>query len=100
MSGGTVNVRMFGIISNLRDERGLPRNEVVELPEEGVTGLQLAEMLDIPRDMVEGVFVNHVVCGLDQIVRPGDRVAFVPYGTPGPHRFFLGLFAAGRKSAE
>jgi molybdopterin converting factor small subunit len=97
---GTVNVRMFGILSNLRDERGLPHNEIVELPDAGVTGRELADMLDIPHSMVEGIFVNHVVHGLDQVVRPGDRVAFAPYGTPGPHRFFLGLFAAGRDDLE
>jgi hypothetical protein len=31
-------------------------------------------------------------------ISPGDRVAFVPYGTPGPHRVFLGLYAAGKES--
>jgi hypothetical protein len=48
--------------------------------------------------MIEGVFCNRVVHGIDHVIKPGDRVAFVPKGTPGPHRFFLGLYAAGKDS--
>ena len=33
-------------------------------------------------------------------VSPGDRVAFVPYGTPGPHRVFLGLYTAGKEESD
>ena len=34
--------------------------------------------------------------GLDRVILPGDRVAFVPRGIPGPHRFTLGIYSAGR----
>ena len=56
----------------------------------------IATRLDLPHDLIEGVFCNHTVYGLDHVIRPGDRIAFVPYGTPGPHRFTLGLYDAGR----
>jgi hypothetical protein len=42
--------------------------------------------------------VNHTVHGLDVWLNPGDRVAFVPFDTPGPHRVFLGLYEAGKDS--
>ena len=32
------------------------------------------------------MFCNHRTYPIDHIIMPGDRVAFVPYGTPGPHR--------------
>jgi len=40
------------------------------------------------------------VHGIGVHVSPGDRVAFVPYGTPGPHRVFLGLYAAGEEESD
>jgi hypothetical protein len=91
-----VTVRMFGLLHEFRSERGLPSTVEVEVPLEGTTGRALATELGLPCDMIEGVFVNRTVYGIDHPVVPGDRVAFVPYGTPGPHRVFLGLYDAGR----
>ncbi|OPX36823.1 MAG: hypothetical protein B1H13_13835 [Desulfobacteraceae bacterium 4484_190.3] len=31
-------------------------------------------------------------------VHPGDRIAFLPYGTPGPYRAFLGIWREGKKA--
>lgn len=95
---GTVTVRMFGLLYEYRRKQGLPTTVDIELPAEGVSGRELARMLDIPEDRIEGVFCNRVVCSVDHVLRPGDRVAFVPYGTPGPHRFFLGLYTAGKEA--
>jgi hypothetical protein len=72
----------------------------VAVPPEGVTGADLASMLDLPHSMIEGVFCNRVVRPMSHLIRPGDRVAFVPEGTPGPHRFFLGLYAAGKDDEQ
>ncbi len=91
-----VTVRMFGLLHQFRSEQGLPSTVNVEVPAEGTTGRALAESLDLPCDRIEGVFVNRTVYGIDHPIMPGDRVAFVPYGTPGPHRVFLGLYGAGR----
>jgi molybdopterin converting factor small subunit len=96
MSDLSVTVRMFGLLHLFRSERGLPSTVEVDVPAEGTTGRALATDLGLPCDMIEGVFVNRTVYGIDHPVMPGDRVAFVPYGTPGPHRVFLGLYDAGR----
>jgi hypothetical protein len=96
MTGAPVTVRIFGSLRPLREERGLPVTLDTEVPTEGISAEDLAVRLELPPEMIEGVFVNHRVYGLAHPVVPGDRVAFVPYDTPGPHRVFLGLYAAGR----
>jgi len=93
-----VTVRIFGSLRPLRTERGLPCTLAVEVPRGGIAARDLAVSLELPPDKIEGVFVNHVVHGIGVRVSPGDRVAFVPYGTPGPHRVFLGLHAAGKEA--
>lgn len=96
MGDSAVTVRLFGALYALQKERGGPTVFEVDLPSEGVTGTELATMLDLPLPMIEGVFCNRIVRPLCHRLMPGDRVAFVPEGTPGPHRFFLGLYAAGK----
>ena len=96
--GSTVTVRMFGLLHSARSAAGLPSTVDVEIPDSGSTGFELARELELDVNLIEGVFVNRTVYGLDHPVLPGDRVAFVPYGTPGPHRFCLGLYQAGRDS--
>ena len=71
-----------------------------DVAEEGVTGVDLAASLGLPADRIEGVFVNHTVQGLNSLIRRGDRIAFVPYDTPGPHRLFLGLYDAGKSAHD
>jgi hypothetical protein len=93
----TVTIRMFGLLQTLRKERGLPTTVTVEVPAAGVDAETLAGQLDLPIDNIEGVFCNGTVYGLDRVIIPGDRIGFVPYGTPGPHRFYLGLYAAGKR---
>ncbi len=100
MGDSTVMVRLFGALYALQKERGGPTALEVELPPEGVTGAELAGMLDLPLSMIEGMFCNRTVRPLGHQLMPGDRVAFVPEGTPGPHRFFLGLYAAGKEGVE
>jgi hypothetical protein len=95
-----VAVRMFGMLQTLRRERGLPTEIDVEVPAEGTTAREIAIGLDLPLERIEGVFCNHVVHGLGHPIVPGDRIAFVPVGTPGPHRYFLGLYSAGREEDE
>lgn len=95
-AGHPVQVRVFGSLRPSRVDRGLPCEFTVDVPPEGVVARTLAESLGLPMDRVEGVFVNHVVHGLGAHISPGDRIAFVPNDTPGPHRVFLGLYDAGR----
>lgn len=96
MSQPEVTVRVLGSLRPSRTERGLPYELTMKVPAGGLTARQLAEELELPMDRVEGAFVNHTVHGLGIQVHPGDRVAFVPNDTPGPHRVFLGLYSAGK----
>ena len=100
MNHPAATVRLFGALYALQKERGGDTVLEVELPPEGVTGTELAGMLDLPLSMIEGVFCNRTVRPLGHRLMPGDRIAFVPEGTPGPHRFFLGLYAAGKEGVE
>lgn len=99
-SASTVTVRIFGSLRPLRTERGLPCTLTVEVPQGGIAARDLAISLELPPEKIEGVFVNHVVHGIGVHISPGDRVAFVPYDTPGPHRVFLGLYAAGKVESD
>ena len=93
-----VHVRIFGLLRAPAAELGLPTAFEVEVPAEGQSARDVAVGLGLPAERIEGVFINHVVHGLGATVRPGDEIAFVPHGTPGPHRFFLGLYSAGSES--
>ena len=100
MAGEPVTVRMFGLLHLFRSEQGLPSLVQVKVPEGGTTGRLLAVELGLPCEKIEGVFVNRTVYGIDHPIMPGDRVAYVPYGTPGPHRVFLGLYNAGLEGKD
>lgn len=85
-----VTVRMLAFLHTLRRERGLPAALGVAVPAEGLSARALADSLGLPGDAVEGAFHNHVLVTLDAVVRPGDRIAFLPYGTPATHPAFFG----------
>lgn len=93
---GDITVRMFGSLHTLCREQGRETTECVAVPPEGITARALAVQMDLPLEKIEGVFANGHVYGLSRIIMPGDRVGFVPHGTPGPHRFMLGLYQAGK----
>ncbi|GAB6109865.1 MoaD/ThiS family protein [Fusibacter bizertensis] len=56
------------------------------------TGYELADYFMIPLSEIEVIFVNGLVQSLDFIINPGDRVAFLPPGCPGPYRIALGFY--------
>lgn len=97
---GDVRVRFFGILRALRKEQGLePYGEMhVSIPP--MPASELARRLGLPLDRIEGVFCNHRIHPLSHVIRPGDEIAFVPKGTPGPHRYFLGLYQAGQEGSH
>ena len=96
----TMEIRLFGLLHADRTRRGLPSVVRVEIPEEGIAARELATELELPLNLIEGVFCNGTVYGASHVLMPGDRVAFVPKGTPGPHRFTLGLWKAGQEPWE
>ena len=85
-------VRMIAFLDTYRKERGLPTTVLAPVPLDGIRAGVLAEALELPPEMVEGAFLNQQPVGLDAIVRPGDRIAFVPFGTPASHPAFFGAF--------
>lgn len=98
MANDKTVIRMYGALHTIRRKRGLEPVAEVAIPPQGRTAEDIARELDLPLDKIEGVFVNHVVYGIDRLVRSGDEVAFVPTGVPGPHRFMLGIHCAGKES--
>jgi len=95
-----VEIRCFSFLKKICDERKLPFPFYYELESE-CSASQLAQTLDLPVDKIEAVFINGLSCSLEEgIVKPGDRVGFVPPGTPGPYRALLGMVKlSGEKEA-
>lgn len=60
--------------------------------EEPTTGLALSQLFEIEREDIEVIFVNGFVQSLDYVINPGDRIAFLPPGCPGPYRIALGFY--------
>lgn len=86
----SIELRGFGDLRKLFTERNWPFPYTFDLSEEVSAG-DLAGKLNIPIDQVEIVLINGIARGLDGKIQPGDRVAFVPPGTPGPYRVILGF---------
>ena len=88
----TVTVRVIAPLDTPRREQGLSSTFGYELPAGPCVAEEIASQLHLPLDRVEGIFLNHRVAGLDAIVSPGDRVAFVPLGTGAASLAFFGPF--------
>ncbi|MHB1136220.1 MAG: MoaD/ThiS family protein [Coriobacteriia bacterium] len=85
-----VTVRMIATLHTYRRDRGLPVRVALEVPEGGVAAAELARGLELPLHLIEGLFLNGRLVGLGASILPGDRVAFVPHGTPASHPAFFG----------
>lgn len=83
-------VRMLASLHAHRRASGLPPRVNVRVPAEGIGAADLASLLDLPLELIEGLFLNAQLVGLGATVRPGDRVAFLPHGTPATHPAFFG----------
>lgn len=88
------NVRMFGFLHTIRRRRGQEPSEKMHIPAEGRTGLDLAKKLDLPLDKIERVFINNFASSLEELIHPGDKMAFISTGVPGPHRYSLSTHSA------
>jgi hypothetical protein len=86
-----IELHAFMWLADLFKERGWTLPHYIQIEEE-IGVIQLLDILDIPLQKVEVVFINHKAYSLEQaLIKPGDRVALVPPGVPGPHRFLLGF---------
>lgn len=86
-----VEVHAFGKLYFLFNERNWQNPLQYELSEP-LTARELREKLDIPEKDVEVVFINRLLKPLSTTLKDGDRVAFIPPGTPTIHRFNLGFY--------
>ena len=92
----SVTVRAIAFLDTFCREHDLPSTMSIGVPEAGIAAFDLADSIGLPVDRIEGIFHNYTVSGLDALIMPGDRVAFVPYGTPGSHPAFFGPFVTRR----
>jgi len=88
---GTIEVRVFMGLVAIFKERNWSIPMLVTI-EKGLTGVELITLMNIPEQQVEIIFINgKVFLPADAVINPGDRVALVPPGTPGPYRVLLGF---------
>lgn len=87
-----VHIRCLARLHTVQREKGRPPTMRMSVPDRGIPARVLAEEIGLPPEIVEGVFLNYRIAGLDAVVHPGDRVAFVPVGTPASHPAFFGSF--------
>jgi hypothetical protein len=85
-----VTVRSIAFLDAYCKEHGLASTQSVDVPQAGMTAQALAESIGLPIERIEGIFHNCKPSGLDAVIKPGDTVAFVPYGTPASHTAFFG----------
>jgi len=98
--GPQVEIVVFGSLQLSRQQKGLPARVFLPIPESGAAAHSLLEAMGISPTEVEAVFRNGRVVNIYDPVFPGDRVAFFPYGTPGPYRVFLGMARENIRRAE
>lgn len=88
---GTIELHAFMGLADVFRQRQWSNPLAFPLATE-LSGYALLSALDIDASNVEVMFVNRKAFALDcAVIRPGDRVALVPPGVPGPHRFLLGF---------
>jgi molybdopterin converting factor small subunit len=91
MQNSTIILKAFSFLQPTLREKGLQADENVIPLCPGDTIQTVLDRLGIDPSMVEGCFVNGLVHPTHTELKPGDRVALVPPGTPGPYRFILGI---------
>jgi sulfur carrier protein ThiS len=87
-------------LADLFKVRQWPNPRFLELDGD-TSGPELLAKLDIAPERVEVIFVNgRASLPATAMVKPGDQVALVPPGTPGPYRMLLGFTAPSDNSPE
>ncbi|HCR12577.1 MoaD/ThiS family protein [Solidesulfovibrio sp.] len=90
-----VEIRAFMDLSSVFSSRNWPNPKTVDVAGQ-VSGAQLLELLALPAEMVEVIFVNgKAFTPENAMVCEGDRVALAPPGVPGPYRVLLGFKKMG-----
>lgn len=94
----TIELRGFLHLDAFLREKFGSMPVILEL-DTAITGFGLAKRLNIPSDKIEIVFVNGSVQDLNFLINPGDRVAFLPPGCPGPYRIALGFYGKNQDNS-
>jgi len=85
-----ITFNAFNFLREHLKKKNIPYvNAIMELPD-NYTPNKLIKELGYSEGEVEFVFINGKVLPKDTILKDGDRVAFVPPGTPGSYRLLLG----------
>ena len=87
----TVSFNAFLSLRPKLDRMGTPCPQSELSLADGTTVLDLTQGVGLDPDEVEAAFVNGRVLPKDTVLKDGDRVALVPPGIPGPHRYLLGI---------
>jgi hypothetical protein len=89
--GKPIELIAFMGLRKLFGERGWSIPYFMEI-ETDMAGDELLQFLSIDSASVESFIVNRSAIAVeDAVIHPGDRVALVPPGVPGPHRLLLGI---------
>jgi hypothetical protein len=92
-----ITIRIFGSLRQYIEDQGLSASFEREISTAEISAYDLAREILIPPEKIEAVFRNGRIINIYDPVYPGDRVAFCPYGTPGPYRVFLGMARENEK---
>lgn len=87
----TVTFRALLFLQAKLAARGIDCSGAVLALADGARVTDLIAACGLAEREVEAAFVNHRSVALDTELRDGDRVVLLPPGTPGPHRYLLGI---------
>ncbi|MFH1153250.1 MAG: MoaD/ThiS family protein [Pseudomonadota bacterium] len=87
----TILFNAFSFLQKKFRDKGLAYSNVTLSISRGTTPRDLLEQFKLDPSEVEAVFVNGSIVPFHTPLHEGDRVAFIPPGTPGPYRVHLGM---------
>jgi hypothetical protein len=83
----------FSFLQKKLKKNGFEYANVKIIVPENQTALDLIHSLKLKREDVECVFINGKANSFGYVIQDNDRVGLIPPGTPGPHRYLLGIRA-------
>lgn len=87
----TVSVRGVLFLQAKLAARGIDSFGASVKLDEGANVADVIAACGLAEREVEAAFLNHTTVPLDSTLHDGDHVVLVPPGTPGPHRYLLGI---------
>ncbi len=81
----------FSFLQKKLKKNGFEHANVKITISENQTALDLIHSLKLSKNYVEAVFINGKANSFEYVIKDNDRVGLIPPGTPGPHRYLLGI---------